>query len=67
MFRWRGRQLTTEEQVANACDDFVDLTPASEAPAEATRANWSPLLRGQDIPLIGEIRHDYGEDPCEEG
>lgn len=63
--RWRGRRPTREEQVANACDDFVDLAPASEAPAVATRENWSALLPGQDIPLIGEDRR-YGreEDDC---
>ena len=63
--RWRGRPLTEEEQVANACDDFVDLAPVSDAPAEATRSNWSTLLSGQEVPLIGEFRHGR-EDPCEE-
>lgn len=65
MFRWRGRQLTREEQVANACDSFVDLTPASEAPAAATRSNWSALLPGQTIPLIWERTYDgFQEDDC---
>ena len=36
---------TGEEQIANACDDFVDLSPVSEFPAEMTRANWAPLYR----------------------
>lgn len=59
---WRGRDLTKrEEQVANACDSFVDLTPASGAPAAQTRSNWSALLSGQDIPLIGEDRR-YGRE-----
>lgn len=52
------------EQVANACDDFVDLTPVSEAPAEQTRSNWSALLSGQTIPLIGERDGYIEEDEC---
>jgi hypothetical protein len=53
--RWRGRDTSRKpEQVANACEDFVDLTPVSDAPAEQTRANWSALLPGQTVPLIGE-------------
>jgi hypothetical protein len=64
--RWRGRQLTVQEQVANACDDFVDLTPASDAPAVATRSNWSALLPGQEVPLIGEFPYGRQDDPCEE-
>jgi hypothetical protein len=63
--RWRGRGLAEEEQVANARDSFVDLTPVSEAPAEATRSNWSALLTGQAVPLIGEVRNGR-EDPSEE-
>lgn len=39
----RGRG-TTEEQIANAPDDFVDLTPVSEEPADNTRAKWRPLM-----------------------
>lgn len=52
--RWRGRDLTPKDQVANAKDSFVDLTPVSEAPAEAVAAAWAPLLSGQEVPLIGE-------------
>ena len=52
--RWRGRDLTPKDQVANALDSFVDLSPASEAPAEAVKAAWAPLLSGQEVPLIGE-------------
>ena len=63
--RWRGRGLTEEEQVANACDDFVDLSPVSEAPAEATRSNWSALLSGQEVPLIGEFRNGRQDEPEE--
>jgi hypothetical protein len=59
--RWRGRP-DCFEQVGNAKDSFVDLTPVSEAPAEQTRSNWSALLPGQDIPLIGEdSRYGYRE------
>lgn len=64
--RWRGRDHRKKEQVANACDDFVDLSPASAEPATQTRSNWSALLPGQDVPLIGEDRR-YGyreEDDC---
>ena len=66
MPRWRGRVLYPKpEQVANACDDFVDLTPASETPAEQVRTNWSALLTGQSVPLIGE-RDGYYPLPEEE-
>lgn len=58
--RWRG--WDDEEQVANACDSFVDLTPASEAPAEQVRERWAAVLPGQTIPLIGERRHDREEE-----
>jgi hypothetical protein len=60
MIRWRGRVPTREQQVANACDDFVNLTPVSDAAAATTKANWSVLLPGQTIPLIGE--HRYGDE-----
>ncbi len=66
MIRWRGRVPTREQQVANACDDFVNLTPASEIPAEITRNNWAAWLPGQEVPLIG-VDHWYGyreEDEC---
>lgn len=59
MIRWRGRG-EPQEQIANARDDFVDLSPASEAPAVQTSANWSALLPGQTVPLIWEdTRHGY--------
>jgi hypothetical protein len=57
--RWRGRDLTYKEQVANACDGFVDLTPASEAPAQQVQDAWSALRAGQEIPLIGERVDGY--------
>lgn len=60
MIVWRGR-VKDEEQVANAKDSFVDLTPASEAPAEAVKAAWNAWLPGQDIPLIGERRYEREE------
>jgi hypothetical protein len=65
--RWRGRSSTEQEQVANAWTSFVDLTPASEAPAEAVRAAWLPLQAGQEIPLVGELRYDpvKADDPDE--
>lgn len=59
--RWRGRDLTPKEQVANAKDSFVDLTPVSEAPAAAVKTAWAALLSGQEIPLIGE-RDGYPAD-----
>lgn len=55
---WRGRDGLYHEQVANACDSFVDLTPASQVPAAAVTAAWAALLPGQDIPLIWERTTD---------
>lgn len=64
--RWRGRG-GRKEQVANACDSFPDLSPASEEPAEQVRAAWLPLQRGQAVPLIGEDgRYGYGEEQAED-
>lgn len=60
MIRWRGRG-EPQEQVANARDSFVNLTPVSEIPAAVTRSNWSATLPGQPVPLIWE-RTD-GEEP----
>ena len=60
--RWRGRDLAYKEQVANACDDFVDLTPASQTPAEVVQENWSALLLGQAVPMIGEKVDGYCQD-----
>lgn len=59
--RWRGRE-GRKEQVANACDSFPDLSPASETPAALVKAAWLPLQRGQEVPLIGEDRYGYRED-----
>lgn len=44
------------EQVFNADNPTVDLTPVSDAPAEAVKAGWLPVLSGQEIPLIWERR-----------
>ena len=65
MVVWRGRPVTVEAQVANACDATVDLTPATPAPAENVVARWSAVLSGQEIPKIGE-RYGYPEEqePC---
>lgn len=59
MERWRGRDLKPKEQVANACDDFVDLTPVSNTAAETTKENWSALISGQAVPMIGERVDGY--------
>ena len=64
MTRWRGRDLEPKEQVANACDSFVDLTPASDVPAELVLSAWDALRAGQDIPLIGEQVYPNAES-CE--
>jgi hypothetical protein len=58
--RWRGWGGECE-QVGNAREDFVDLTPVSEAPAEQTRTNWAALLPGSSsVPLIWEDSYRYG-------
>lgn len=44
------------EQIANANDDFVDLTPVSQAPAVQVRSRWSAVQPNQTIPLIWETR-----------
>jgi hypothetical protein len=61
---WRGRGLECREQVANADDSFVDLTPASDTPAALVKAAWLPLQEGQDIPLVGE-RVYPDDEPCD--
>lgn len=57
--RWRGRDGKYHEQVANACDGYAELDPASEVPAATVAANWDALRAGQDIPLIGERVNGY--------
>lgn len=51
-----ARKFEPLDQVANAKDATatVNLTPASQARAAATRAGWEPLLYGQKIPRVGE-------------
>lgn len=52
---WRRPcRLEPPEQVFNADVPTVDLTPASDAAAEAVKAAWAPQLSGQDVPLIWE-------------
>ncbi len=61
--RWRGRDSTCPpDQVANAKDSMVDLSPVSEAPALAVKAAWGPLLSGQSVPLLWERVTDA--EPC---
>lgn len=51
LYDWWGRCI---DQVANAPDASVNLTPASQAAAEAVRAAWAPCVSGQAVPLIWE-------------
>ena len=51
------------EQVANAPDASVPLTPASQARALATVAGWAPWISGQTVPLIWEPMPDE-DDAC---
>ncbi len=50
--RWRWR-LVPPDQVVNAFDSMVNLTPAV-APGEATRADWAALLPHQRVAMVGE-------------
>lgn len=52
--RWREKDLTCLDQVANAKDSTVNLTPASATRADAVKAAWAPWLSGQTVPLIWE-------------
>lgn len=61
--RWREKDLTCLDQVANAIDSKVDLTPVSDAPAQAVRDAWLPWLEGQAVPLIWE--RVTPDDPCD--
>ena len=65
----RNRRLRHAVEIRHEsfrCDDFVDLAPVSEAPANAVKDAWAPLLSGQAVPLIGEDRHGRieEEEPC---
>lgn len=59
----RGERRLT----VNADDTWASpfLQPVSNAPADAVRAAWAPVLSGQAIPMIGE-EVGYGEPryPC---
>jgi hypothetical protein len=59
--RWR-REPWCVDQVANGPDSGLDLTPASDAPAEAVKASWAVVMPGQSVPLIGERVYD---EPCD--
>lgn len=61
--RWRRPDPLCVDQVANGPDAGLDLTPASEAPAEVVRAAWDAVLPGQSVPLVGERVYDDAE-PC---
>lgn len=52
--RWQVVRRDCLDQVANAPDFNVNLTPASEAPAAAVVAGWEPWKLGQAVPLIWE-------------
>lgn len=60
--RWRGRGLDPLDQVGNAREDFLDLTPASRAPADAVKTGWAPWLPGQSAPLVWERAEPDGLD-----
>ena len=49
------------DQVGNANESFLDLTPVSEAPAQATRNGWAAWKRGQAVPLIWEAVRPDGQ------
>lgn len=51
---WRGPGESADgEQLANAFEDYTDLTPQSQAPAQTTRDNWAALLpRVQQRPEV---------------
>lgn len=51
------------DQVANARDATFNLTPVSQAPADAVKAGWQPMLAGQEVPLIWERVYDDAQ-PC---
>jgi len=54
--RLPGRRFTgfPLDQVGNAKDSMVNLTPVSQARAETTRAGWAALLHRQAVPRVGE-------------
>ena len=50
---WRERDPSVPV-VVNANRPTVNLAPASDAPVNAVRAGWAPLLTGQLVPRVGE-------------
>lgn len=58
---WREWHDCPPDQVGNAKDSTLDLTPAT-APLLDLREKWAPLLHGQAVPLIGERTFDA--EPC---
>lgn len=68
-YRWRGPQpAKCEEQIANAPDGSVDLSPASDSPAETVRSAWAAVLPSE-VPFIWEASHGdrlTEEDRCDE-
>jgi hypothetical protein len=64
-YRWRGRDpLVCLDQVGNANDDVLDLTPVSDAPAQHVRDGWEPWFSGQAVPLIWERVEPDEVEPC---
>lgn len=63
--RWREKDLSCLDQVANAKDSQVDLTPVSEAPADAVKTAWAPWLTGQAVPMIFEAYDAEPIEPCD--
>lgn len=58
----RLSRLCPPDQVANAPDALVDLTPPDPAPAQTVKAAWAPWLPGQAVPLLWE--EVYDDEPC---
>ncbi len=62
--RWREKDLSCLDQVANAKDSTVNLTPASATRSALVNAAWAPWLPGQAVPLIWERVTDA--EPCDD-
>jgi len=59
MMIWRrGQRSGDGEKLANANDDFTDLSPVSLIPAAQVFSAWAAVLPNQTIPLIWERRYD---------
>lgn len=58
---WRGRGEPDQPQLANG--GTRDLTPASDAPALQSAANWAATLPStEDVPLIWEKENNRDEE-----